>query len=61
MVISENFAPPNKIALSKAQRMIEIFAEIAQNPKNKPYSRVNAADKLLDKALKFDEAHFQRI
>ena len=32
-----------------------------ENPKNKPYSRVNAADKLLEKALKFDEAHFQRI
>ena len=41
--------------------MIEILAEIAENPKNKPYSRVNAADKLLEKALKFDEAHFQRV
>ena len=61
MVVSENFAPAKNLALSKAQRMIEILAEIAENQKNKPYSRVNAADKLLEKALKFDEAHFQRV
>ena len=61
MVLSENFAPEKNLALSKAQRMIEILAEIAEKPKNKPYSRVNAADKFLEKALKFDEAHFQRV
>ena len=60
-VVTENFAPAKNLALSKAQRMIEILAEIAENPKNKPYARVNAADKLLEKALKFDEAHFQRV
>ena len=54
MVISESFAPAKNIALSKDKGMIEILAEIAENPKNKTYSRVNAADKLLDKALKFD-------
>ena len=61
MVVSKNFAPAKNLALSKAQRMIEILAEIAENPKNKSYSRVNAVDKLLEKALKFDEAHFQRV
>ena len=61
MVIRENFAPAKNIALSKAQRMIEILSEIAQNTKNKPYSKVNVADKLLEKALNFDEAHFQRL
>ena len=38
--------------------MIEILTEIPENPKNKPYSSVNAADKVLEKTLKFDEAHF---
>tara|TARA_B100001250_G_scaffold233437_1_gene200416 strand:+ start:207 stop:527 length:321 start_codon:yes stop_codon:yes gene_type:complete len=61
MVLSENFAPEKNLALSKAQRMIEILAEIAENPEKKSYTRVNAADKLLEKALKFDEAHFQRV
>ena len=61
MVVSENFAPVKNLALSTAQRMIEILAEIAENPKKKTYSRVNAADKLLEKALKFDGAHFQRV
>ena len=61
MVVSENFAPAKNLALSKAQRMIEILAEIAENPKNKPYSRVNAADKLLEKALKFGEGSLQKI
>ncbi len=37
------------------------MTEIAENPKNKLYSRVNAVDKLLEKALKFDEAYFQRV
>jgi len=41
--------------------MIEILCEIAENPKIKTYSRVNAADKVLEKALKFEEAHFQGV
>ena len=45
MLVSENFAPAKNLALKKAQRMIEILAEIGENPKNKPFSRVNAADK----------------
>ncbi len=51
MVVSENFAPAKNLALSKAQRTIEILPEIAENSNNKTYYRVNAADKSLEKAF----------
>ena len=41
--------------------MIEILCEIAENPEKKTYSIVNAADKVLERAVKFDKAHFHRV
>ena len=47
-------------AISKARKMIDICIQIAEDPKTKPYSRIAAANTVLDKALKFDENDFMR-
>ena len=59
-VVRENLVVAKNLALSKAQRMIEILCEIAEDKNARPYARTNAASAVLDKALKFDEMQFQR-
>ena len=40
--------------------MIDICVQIAEDEKARPYSRIQAANTVLDKALKFDENDFMR-
>ena len=47
-------------AISKARRMIDICVQIAEDEKARPYRRIQAANTVLDKALKFDENDFMR-
>ena len=47
-------------AFSTAKRIINICIQIAEDEKARPYSRIQAANTVLDKALKFDENDFMR-
>tara|TARA_E500000331_G_scaffold192918_1_gene185372 strand:- start:95 stop:244 length:150 start_codon:yes stop_codon:yes gene_type:complete len=40
------------------QEFIDSFVQIAEDEKTRPYSRIQAANTVLDKALKFDENDF---
>ena len=59
-VVTENLVCAKNTAISKARKMIDICVQIAEDPKTKPYSRIAAANTVLDKALKFDENDFMR-
>ena len=59
-VVSENLVCAKNTAISRARKMIDICVEIAEDPKARPYSRIQAANTVLDKALKFDENDFMR-
>jgi len=59
-VVTENLVCAKNTAISKARKMIDICIQIAEDPKTKPYSRIAAANTVLDKALKFDENDFMR-
>ena len=59
-VVTENLVCAKNTAISKARRMIDICVQIAEDEKARPYSRIQAANTVLDKALKFDENDFIR-
>ena len=59
-VVTENLVCAKNTAISKARKMIDICIQIAEDPKTKPYSKIAAANTVLDKALKFDENDFMR-
>ena len=59
-VVTENLVCAKNTAISKAIRMIDICVQIAEDEKARPYSRIQAANTVLDKALKFDENDFMR-
>ncbi len=59
-VVTENLVCAKNTAISRARKMIKIFVKITDDPKVRPYSRIQAANTVLDKALKFDEIDFMR-